>query len=298
MKSIHTVWTLLGLIALSSCSEEGDGRMATGIFEATEITVSAEAMGTLKELSIKEGDALTEGQNVGYIDTTQLHLSKLLLGKNQQALLSNKPDIQPQIEATQREITKAKDEKKRIEKLVAGEVATQKQLDDINAQIDILEARLKAQKSSLNNSSSSIDQQSEGVDIQRAQLEDQIQKSVLKAPMDGTVLVTYANRGELASPGRALYKIADLKNVYLKAYVTVDQLSQIQLNQQVTVLAESGTEKVIEYPGKIIWISSQSEFTPKTIQTQDERANQVYALKIAIENDGFVKLGMYGGFKL
>ncbi|GAB5557361.1 MAG: HlyD family efflux transporter periplasmic adaptor subunit [Schleiferiaceae bacterium] len=285
----------LGMI---SCQEEGDGRMATGVFEATEITLSAEAMGTLKELNLREGDVLKKGQVVGYIDTTQLHLSKLLLGKNQQALLSNKPDIQPQIEATEREITKAKDEKARIEKLVAGEVATQKQLDDINAQIDILEARLKAQKSSLNNSSSSIDQQSEGVDIQRAQIEDQIQKSVLTAPMEGTVLVTYTNAGELASPGRALYKMADLKNVYLKAYVTVDQLSQLSLHQKVTVLAESGAKENVEYPGEIIWISSQSEFTPKTIQTQDERANQVYAIKIAIKNDGFIKLGMYGGFKL
>jgi HlyD family secretion protein len=171
-------------------------------------------------------------------------------------------------------------------------------MDDIEAAIAILKARLRSQKSSLSNNVNSVNAQGKTIDVQIAQLEDLIEKCKIKSPIDGTVLVKYAEPGEMAAMGKALFKVADIENMILRAYVTAEQLKQLKIGQNVKVLAEFGENENREYEGSVTWISSKSEFTPKTIQTQDERANLVYAVKIAVKNDDFLKIGMYGGFKL
>jgi HlyD family secretion protein len=293
--SIHLLLTLpLGLIA---CLEDSRLMDATGVFEATEIIVSAESGGRVLSLDISEGDELKKATAVGQIDSTQLHLSKLQLEASKIAVLSGRPDIHSQVEATEREITKWEREKKRVENLLAGDVATQKQLDDINAQLAILESKLNAQKSSLSTNVSSIDAQSETIEIQIQQLNDQLERTVIRSPIDGTVLVKYAEAGEITASGKALFKVADMDRMILRAFVTADQLAPLKIGQSVQVFAEFGKSETRSYPGKINWISAQSEFTPKTIKTQDERANLVYAIKVAVENDGLLKIGMYGGVR-
>ncbi len=297
MKTIKYLLPIL-LVALYSCSSEDNGTDATGVFEATEIIVSAESSGKLLSFSIQEGDELIKDQPLGQIDSTQLYLNKLQVKANQVALLSSRPDIQSQLDAIEREIEKAEFEKKRIEKLLKGDVATQKQLDDINAQIEVLRANYKAKKTSLNISTQAIDAQGEAMGAQIDLINDQLERSKILSPIDGTVLVKYAEKGELAAMGKPLFKLADLNQMILRAYVTADQLPSIQTGQAVKVLAEFGKDENREYDGKITWISSKSEFTPKTIQTQDERANLVYAVKITVPNDGLLKIGMYGGIKI
>ncbi|MDX2443429.1 MAG: HlyD family efflux transporter periplasmic adaptor subunit [Bacteroidales bacterium] len=297
MKTIKYLLPIL-LVALYSCSSEDNGTDATGVFEATEIIVSAESSGKLLSFSIQEGDELIKDQPLGQIDSTQLYLNKLQVKANQVALLSSRPDVQSQLDAIEREIEKAEFEKMRIEKLLKGDVATQKQLDDINAQIEVLRANYKAKKTSLNISTQAIDAQGEAMGAQIDLINDQLERSKILSPIDGTVLVKYAEKGELAAMGKPLFKLADLNQMILRAYVTADQLPSIQTGLAVKVLAEFGKDENREYDGKITWISSKSEFTPKTIQTQDERANLVYAVKITVPNDGLLKIGMYGGIKI
>jgi len=297
MKTLRYIIPIL-LVSLFSCSPDENGTDATGVFEATEIIVSAESSGKLLSFPIQEGDDLRKNQALGQIDSTQLYLNKLQVEANQIALLSSRPDIQSQLDALDREIEKAEFDKKRIENLLKGDVATQKQLDDINAQIEVLRANLKAKKSSLNISTQAIDAQSVALEAQVDLINYQLEQSKILSPIDGTVLVKYAEEGELAAMGKPLFKVADLNRMILRAYVTADQLPDINTGQQVKVLAEFGKDGNREYEGKITWISSKSEFTPKTIQTQDERANLVYAVKIAVPNDGYLKIGMYGGIKI
>jgi len=297
MKTIKYLLPIL-LVALFSCSSDESGTDATGVFEATEIIVSAETSGKLLSFPIQEGDELKKGQPLGQIDSTQLYLNKFQVVANQMALLSSRPDVQSQLDAIEREIEKAEFEKKRIEKLLEGDAATQKQLDDINAQLEVLRANLIAKKTALNISTQAIDAQSEAMGAQIDLINDQLERSKILSPIDGTVLVKYAEEGELAAMGKPLFKVADLNRMILRAYITADQLPKIQTGLAVKVLAEFGRDENREYDGKITWISSKSEFTPKTIQTQDERANLVYAVKVAVPNDGFLKIGMYGGIKI
>jgi len=297
MKTYISLIALFSLF-LFSCGEEERLTDASGVFETTEIIISSEANGKILDFRILEGDNLKKDAVVGHIDSTQLRYNLMQLEANKITVQSNRPDMKAQIEATEREIEKQEHEKERIEKLLAGDVATQKQMDDIEALILILKARLRSQKSSLSNSVNSIDAQSNTIDIQMAQMKDQIEKCKIKSPIDGTVLVKYAEQGEMTGIGKALFKIADIENMILKAYVTSDQLARIKIGQEVKVFAEFGETENREYSGKITWISSKSEFTPKTVQTQDERANLVYAVKITVVNDGYLKIGMYGGFKM
>jgi len=294
MKTLKYIIPIL-LITLFSCSTNENGTDATGVFEATEVIVSAEASGKLLSFPIQEGDVLLKNQALGQIDSTQMYLNKLQVEANQIALLSSRPDVQSQLDALDREIEKAAFEKKRIEKLLKGDVATQKQLDDIDAQIEVLQANRKAKKIGLNISTRAIDAQSMALEAQVDLINDQLKRSKILSPIDGTVLVKYAEEGELAAMGKPLFKVADMNRMILRAYVTADQLPEINTGKTVKVLAEFGKNGNREYEGKITWISSKSEFTPKTIQTQDERANLVYAVKIAVPNDGYLKIGMYGG---
>lgn len=296
---MNTKITILAIfsIFLFACAEEEKLTDATGVFEATEIIVSAESNGKILAFNLQEGDKIQQKQIVGLIDSTQLHFNKLQLEATKVTVKSNRPDTKAQIEATEREISKQEKEKERITRLLAGDVATQKQMDDIESAILILKAKLRSQKSSLSNSVNSVDAQGKTIDVQIAQLQDQIEKCLIKSPIEGTVLVKYAEEGEMTGMGKALFKIADVENMILKAYVTSDQLVKLKIGQEVKVLAEFGETENREYKGEITWISSKSEFTPKTIQTQDERANLVYAVKIAVKNDDYLKIGMYGGFK-
>lgn len=283
-------------IFLVSCSNSDGDVDASGTFETTEIIVSTESMGKIMQLNVEEGQQLNFNQRVGYIDTTQLYLKKLQLVASKKALQSRRPDIQKQIAALEQQIETAKTERKRVENLVKAEASTTKQLDDANAQIKVLEKQLEATKSSLENTSNSILGDNEALQIQIEQIEDQLQKCYITSPISGVVLTKYAEQGELATPGKALFKIGDVTNMILRAYVTSDQLTQIALGQKVKVYADYCEDRK-EYEGVVSWISSKSEFTPKTIQTRDERANLVYAVKINIKNDGLLKIGMYGNVK-
>ncbi len=289
---------LLPLLSLSlivlSCGNKNDNFDATGTFEATEVTVSAEAQGNLIKFTLDDGDSVRVGNVYGIIDTTELYLSKMLLTRNAKSIVSNRPDIAAQVASLKEQITKQKIEQKRIIKLLRADAATQKQLDDVNSSISILEGQLSAMISTLNNNTQSIDAQSSAIDVQVAQINYRISKSYITSPISGIVLDTYAEQGEVVRIGTPLFKVADIENMILRAYVTSDQLSSIKIGQEVNVIADFGGSNTKEYCGKITWIADKSEFTPKSIQTKNERANLVYAVKIAVKNDGVIKIGMYG----
>lgn len=286
------------LLLLSSCGSDEQKYDASGVFEATEIIVSAESAGKILQFDIQEGEDVSVHQLIGSIDTVQLHLRKMQLLANIKAIQSRRPDIAKQIAATEEQIATAKRDQRRIENLLKEHAATQKQLDDITAQIAIFEKQLDAQRSTLENNNQSITDESAGLKIQIDQLDDQLQKSKILSPINGTILVKYAEQGELATVGKPLFKIADVQNMFLRAYVTSNQLTQLKIGQTVKVVADFGSDGSKEYSGTITWISSKSEFTPKTIQTKDERANLVYAIKVAVKNDEYIKIGMYGGLQL
>lgn len=284
-------------IFLYSCGKSNEQYDASGTFEATEIIVSSEASGKILQFDVQEGQPLDSSQYVGYVDSTQLYLKKQQLLASIKALQSRRPEVSKQIAAIQQQIATAKTEKTRVENLVKANAANQKQLDDINAQIALLEKQLAAQKSTLDISNYGISEDVATLEIQVAQLDDQLQKCRIVSPIAGVLLVKYAEMGEIAVPGKSLFKVADIEDMTLRAYITSGQLTQLKIGQTVKVFADFG-EETREYSGEITWISSKSEFTPKTIQTKDERANLVYAVKIAVKNDGFLKIGMYGQVKL
>jgi HlyD family secretion protein len=288
--------TLSGL-SLFSCNNNNNEFDATGVFEANEVIISAEATGKILALHLEEGQTLNEGEQVGFIDSTQLHLSKLQLQESRKAVLAGRPDTRTQMEATKKEIENALVEKERIENLVKGDVASQKQLDDINSKLSVLEARLAAQQSSLATTTTTLNEQSNAIGIQLAMVEDQLQRCKIINPISGTVLSKYSMQNEMTMPGKAIYKIADLSTIILRAYLSGSQLSQVKLGQQVKVLVDAPEGTYKEYKGTISWVSDKAEFTPKTIQTKEERANLVYAMKINVKNDGYLKLGMYGEVK-
>jgi HlyD family secretion protein len=296
---LNRVLILLSLpIVFFSCKEEKHISDASGSFEAIETIVSAEANGKIMQFSVNEGDTLSEGQLLGYLDSNQLHLNKLQLLQSRKTILSARPDVQVQLKSTQRELDEAMLDKARIENLVKGGVASQKQLDNINSKIAVLNSRLEAQQSTLRTTTVNIDEQGNNVYTQLSIVDDQLKKCRIVNPVKGTVLVKYAEPNEMASVGKPLYKIADLSSIILRAYVTGDQLPQIKLNQHVKVLTDDGKGGYHEGQGVINWISNAAEFTPKTVQTKNERANLVYAVKVMIPNDGRYKIGMYGEIKL
>ena len=285
----------LSVVASFSACRSSDGDFdASGTFEATEVIISAESMGQIIDFKLMEGMDVTENQVLGIIDSTQLYLKKQQLLATQQALLTRRPNMSKQIAAIEQQIITAKSERKRIQNLVNAQAANQKQLDDVNAQIAVLEKQLVASKSSIGIADNGIMGDNEALKIQVEQIEDQLKKCKICAPINGTILLKYAEQGELAVVGKPLLKLADTKNMILRAYITADQLSTIKVGQKVKVFADSGEDESKELAGTVGWVSSKSEFTPKTIQTRDERANLVYAVKINVENDGFLKIGMYG----
>lgn len=282
------------LLILASCHGNENRYDATGTFEATEILISAEASGRIMQFDIEEGMLLDAGTPVGYIDSIQLHLKKMQLIANKHAIEANKPDILKQIAATQQLIETALIERKRMENLVRAKSANQKQLDDIQENILFYRKQLEAQHSTLAKTTLSANKQIESLDYQVRQLDDQLAKCRLVNPVAGTVLAKYAQPNEITAAGRPLYKIADTRQLFLRVYVTAAQLTQLKIGQTVKITADFGEKDRREYPGAITWISDKSEFTPKGIQTKDERVNLVYAVKISLRNDGYLKIGQYG----
>lgn len=290
----NKLFFLGAILLLASCGNKDGEYDASGIFEATEVIVSSQGTGELMQFNIMEGQEVESGNPVGYIDTIQLHLKKMQLLANMQAVESRQYNISRQIASIEQQITTQKNEQKRYQNLIKSNAANQKQLDDINAQLALLEKQLAAQKETLENNNKGVSGESLGLIMQIAQIEDQIEKSIISSPINGVILSKYAEQGEVTAPGRSLFKVADITNMNLRAYITADQLTSLEIRQKIKVYSDQGKSDRKEYPGTVIWISDKAEFTPKTIQTRDERANLVYAIKVAVKNDGYIKKGMYG----
>jgi HlyD family secretion protein len=282
------------MMMATACDTDKKAFDASGAFEATEIVVSSEISGKIMELTLEEGDYLTAGACLGYIDSMQLYLKKRQLSAGLKAVDIRKPDIHKQIAALEQQVATARTEQQRMENLVKANAGNQKQVDDIVNQIKYLQKQLDAQYSNLDKTAGSADAEKESLLYQIMQLDDQLQKCRIINPQTGTVLQKYAEPGEVTVAGRPLYKVAEIDVLFLRAYITAGQLSQLKQGQAVRVFADYGTDGRREYPGTITWISDKSEFTPKGIQTKEERANLVYAIKIAVKNDGYLKIGQYG----
>jgi len=295
-KIIFTALLVTSTIMFSCSNGNGDFD-ATGTFESEEIIVSSEASGRIIKLDVEEGMLLKKDQTVGLIDTTQLYLKKKQLLASIKAVISKQPDINTQLASLEKQIEAAKTEKKRIENLVLSDAASTKQLDDINNQLEVLNKQYLAAKSSLTITKHGLQSETLPLYAQVEQIQDQINKSIIKNPVEGTVLTKYSKLEEVTGTGKALYKIADLSLMTLRAYINGDQLGQIKLGQKVKVFVDKGDGEQKELNGEIYWVSSKAEFTPKTIQTKDERANLVYAIKVKVINDGYLKIGMYGEVK-
>jgi HlyD family secretion protein len=289
---------LITSLVLSGCGNSDNDFDATGNFEADEVIVSSEASGKLLKLDIREGAELKPDQSVGLVDTTQLYLKKKQLQYSIQAVLAKKPNMQVQLASLREQIETAIREKKRVENLYASDAATKKQLDDMTSQLDVLQRQYDATQSSLAVTTQSLQSETLPLRAQLEQVEDQIKKSVIINPVGGTVLTQYAMQDEITNAGKALYKIANLENIILRAYISGSQLSSVKIGQAVQVLVDAPEGGYKEYTGTVTWVSDKAEFTPKTIQTKEERANLVYAVKITVKNDGYLKIGMYGEVRL
>lgn len=297
---------------LQSCNSNDNKFDASGTFESDEVIVSPEQNGQLLSFNVHEGDNLNKGQVVGFIDSTNLVLQKQQVQASIRSLSQKTSDVQPQVQLLRDQLAVQESqmkqmvrERNRMQNLVKAGAATQKQLDDMNSQVDqmqkqmqVTDQQIKVQLSNTGTQNRSVLSEAAPLQKQVAQINEQLSKANVVNPISGTVLTKYAEQGEITAQGKALYKIADLSYLNLRAYITGTQLSQLKLNQQVTVYVDSGADKYRTYPGTIIWISDKAEFTPKTIQTKDERANLVYAIKVRVKNDGYLKIGMYGEVRL
>jgi HlyD family secretion protein len=308
----HKFLFLIFLIFIWACGNNTMYSDATGTFEADEVIVSAEVPGKILTFNVEEGSQLSKDSVVGTIDSKNLTLQKEQMDASIRALSEKTSDIQPQVklledqlQVQQSQLKTMEREKARTENLLKQDAATAKQLDDINAQIDVLNKQIAVtrqqmvvNKSNTNTQNRGILSETEPLKKRVAQLEDQLQRSNILNPINGSVLAKYAEAGEVVSTGKALYKIADLTYINLRAYITGDMLSQVKLGQKVKVLIDQGEKSYKNYEGTIIWIADKAEFTPKTIQTKEERANLVYAIKVKVKNDGYLKIGMYGEVQL
>ncbi len=295
-------------LLLAGCNRSQNNFDASGTFEAEEVVVSSELSGKIQALNLREGQTLPIGQKVGEVEATNLLLQKEQVQASIGALRERTADVQPQIRLLQDQLAVQQSqlqtmqrERTRTTNLVQADAATGKQLDDIDAQIDILEKQIRVTLQQIKVQQNNVSTQNRGIlseasplEKRVAQLNDQLGKANIINPIAGTVLTKYAESGEYTAPGKALYKIADLSWLTLRAYITGSQLPQIKLNQPVKVLVDQDAEEYKTLLGTITWISDKAEFTPKTIQTKEERANLVYAVKVRVKNDGYLKIGMYG----
>ena len=292
------IYLLAGVaLMMAACGNDKKDYDATGTFEATETTVFAEQSGELLSFDVEEGDKIEAACQVGLIDTTQTWLKIQQMDATKAVYQSQKPDMERQIAATRQQLAKAQQDEQRYRELVADGAAPSKMFDDATSQVKVLQKQLDAQISSLSTSTQALDKQTATAEVQKAQLKDMLRKCHIRTPINGIVLEKYVEQGEFVGVGKPLFKIADTESMKLRAYVTSAQLQNVKIGQKVKVFADYGDGQRKEYAGTISWISSRSEFTPKTILTDDERADLVYAVKVAIKNDGFVKIGMYGEVK-
>lgn len=289
------IFAICAPILLFSCKNDKPLHDASGTFEATEVIISAEVSGKLQSFKLMEGDELSRGQYLGNIDSMQLYYQKLTALTSEKGTKARRPDLAAQISATKEQLSKAEFEKRRIERLLADKATTQKQLDDINSQIKVLKETLNAQTNTLSTNINALNEESKVYNVKAEQVNDLLAKSRIVNPVTGTVLNKYVEENEVVSAGKPLYKIADIRNMILRIYIVENQLNQIKIGQNVTVFINSGNKIQKTYKGTITWIASKAEFTPKTIQTQEERQNLVYAVKINVPNtDEQIKIGMYG----
>jgi HlyD family secretion protein len=312
MKSLVQIISASCLLLLAACGNKNGKYDATGSFEAEEVIVSSELPGKLLRFSIEEGQTIPKDSIIGLIDAENISLQKEQTEASISALSEKTADVSPQVKLLQGQLalqqTKLDNqlhERTRIENLLKQDAATGKQLDDINFQIEatrkemaVTQQQVNVQRSNVSTQNRSILSEGKPLEKRVAQLEDQLQRANIVNPVAGTVITKYAEEGEITSSGKALYKIADLSSMILRAYITGTQLSQVKLGQPVKVLVDDGPKKYKELSGTITWISDKAEFTPKTIQTKDERSSLVYAIKIKVKNDGYLKIGMYGEVKL
>jgi len=311
MKRIFA-FTILSAALFSGCNTNSEQFDASGTFEADEVIVSSELPGKIINFTIEEGATIGKDSIVGAIDAVNVALQKEQVEASIKALGEKTADIAPQVallqnqlQVQQSQLNNLLHEKARIENLLKADAATGKQLDDINAQIDVVKKQMavttqqiNVQKSNVNTQNRSVLSEAAPLEKRVAQLKDQEKRAYIINPVNGTVITKYAEQGEITSAGKALYKVADLSTLTLRAYITGTQLPQVKLNQPVKVFIDNGVDKYKEYGGTLYWISGKAEFTPKTIQTKEERANLVYAVKIKVKNDGLLKIGMYGEVKL
>lgn len=309
MKKITSLLFILFLLV--SCKRNGQSFDASGSFEANEVIVSSLATGRILSLQVDEGSVLKKDSVVGFVDATGLDLQKEEVEASIAALREQTQSVEPQVKLLQDQLSvqqsqleNMEKERQRIENLVKLDAATGKQLDDISSQIDVIKKQMavtrqqiKVQRDNIETRNRSILSQSQPMQKKISQIEDLLNKTAIRNPVEGTVLTKYAEEGEVVSMGKAIYKIADLSELYLRAYISGNQLADAKLGQAVKVRTDDGKDNYREYSGLITWISSKAEFTPKTIQTKDERASLVYAIKIKVKNDGGLKIGMYGEVK-
>lgn len=293
---------------LASCSSKDHEVDASGSFETDDVVVSSELGGKILAFHVQEGDSLAADSVVGEVDAENTRLQKEQVEESIRSLGDKTSDVSPavqllrdQLAVQQTRVANLEHEKTRVQNLVSQDAATGKQLDDISFQLEsakkelvVTQQQIKVQQNNVATQNRSILSEGKPLTKRVAQLDDQLKRASIVNPISGIVTTKYAEEGEFTSPGKALYKVADLSTLTLRAYITGSQLSQVKLNQPVKVFADNGADKYREYSGTITWISDKAEFTPKTIQTKDERANLVYAVKIKVKNDGYLKIGMYG----
>lgn len=300
------------LFVLAACGSKEHDFDASGTFETDDVVVSSEIGGKIMLFPVEEGDSIPAGKTVGEVDAENTRLQKEQVEESIRALQEKTADVSPQIRLLQDQLSvqqtrvaNLEHEKNRIENLIKQDAATGKQLDDINFQLEsarkelvVTQQQIRVQQSNVSTQNRSILSEGKPLSKRVAQLDDQLKRAAIVNPITGIVTTKYAEEGEYTTPGKALYKIADLSVLTLRAYITGTQLSQVKLGQPVKVWVDNGADKYREYAGTITWISNKAEFTPKTIQTKDERANLVYAVKIKVKNDGYLKIGMYGEITL
>lgn len=293
----HIIIFLVSIL-IFSCKDSDNKLDANGVFETTEINVSSQSIGEILTFDITEGQKVKKGNVLAQIDTTNLSLQKLQLKSNIAGLKANIPNIAIDLRPLESEIKGLKKDQIRIVNMVKSKASTKKQLDDINTQIEVVTNNYNAQKNKLSKLKESLEYQIIALSEQIKRIDYQINKCTIISPITGIVMVKFMEESEIANPGRVILKVANLENMILRAYVNTEQLKNLQIGKDVSVFADYGTDGKKELKGKISWISSESEFTPKTIQTQDERANLVYAIKVKVKNNGLLKIGMYGGFNI
>lgn len=293
----YNIFITATALALCACGDSDTQYDASGVFESTEIIVSAKSAGEIQSLKVEEGQQVDKGRILGFIDCKQLVLQKDRLVASKSETDSRRLDENRQLAALRRQINNLQRERKRFAELLKANAATAKQVDDIDYQIEVLKRQLDATQEQISSNNSSLSNRNTGIEAEVAQVDDKINNTLITSPIRGTVLSKYAEEGEYAVPGRALFKVSDVSLMRLRAYITAEQLTVLKLGAKVKVYADLGKDSRKQYDGTVTWISDKAEFTPKTIQTRDERANLVYAIKVDVKNDGLIKRGMYGDVK-